>query len=268
MNKLFKLSSCLLITSLLFCIILKINVTNDFQNQSIFLSINFLFTIIWSILYNYIIYKNILLITLFYITSFIILLVTEYIDSVLKLNIIYGAFEHCQEIKNFGTIYGVPILVIIGDIPLHYLTLVITEYLLLDKKNVFKMCFLNSIIFSIFDVIIESVTVNSYLYEFKYKHNQIFNIPFHNIIGRIIVDMLIFIIYRYIEEKILIKENKYNYIKINTDIKIYTLLIFFMFNIWYMIQIKYILLKIIVLIYLLIILIYFIRVSFFKTNNL
>lgn len=264
MYKIFKISSSLLIISLLFCIILNVNITNDFQNQSIFLSLNFVFIIIWSVLYNYIINKNVLLIIIFYINSFIILIVTEYIDSVLKLNIIYGNFEHCQQIKNFGTIFEVPILVIIGDIPIHYLILTITEYIFFDRKKIFLMCFLNSIVFLFFDIIIESVTINSQLYEFQYKHNQIFNIPLHNIMGRFIVNILISIIYRYIENIIL--QKKRIYIKDKIDIKIYTLLIFFMFNIWYMIQIKYIILKIIALTYLLIISLCFARSSFFKNK--
>lgn len=254
MNKIFNTFSRLLIISLLFCIILKINITNNLENQSIFLSINFLCIILWSVSHNYLIYKNMTLITIFYIYSFIILFFTEYIDSVLKLNIVYGNFEHCQEIKKIGTIFGVPIIVIIGIIPLQYLSIITTDCLFSNKKNIFYKCLFNSILFSIFDIIIETVAINAKLYEFENGYNLFFNIPLHNIVGRFFIDTSIFIIYRIIENKISKKERDR---KDKEFIKIYTLLIFYMFNIWYINQIKYVSLKIVAIIYLLVILLIF-----------
>ena len=208
----------------------------------------------WTIIYDLIIENSILLIILFYVLSFIVIIFTEYVDSVLKLNIIYGNFEHCDEVKRLGTILGVPVFIVLAITPLLYISFIITEYIFYKynnhKINPIYICILNTIIFEILDLLIESIAINAQIYEFETKNPNIFDVPLQNIKGRFLVDMIIFTVYRYMNNK-LFKKN------INNKKKKYAikfiLTLFLMFNIWATSQTEYLILRYIIFIYMLII---------------
>lgn len=246
---LFELCSIILILSLLGCNIYSIKVSNDLQNQSIFLLINFIFMSLWPILHFYKTVGNINILFIIYLVDLSILTFTEYLDSVLKLGIIYGIYEHCHEIKSLGLIFGVPIIVLLGILPLHYIVYVLSNFLFI-KGNILYISLMNTLVFVIFDTIIESVAINAGLYQFDSKYKVLFNVPLKNIYGRFIVDMTIFILYRFILQLFKVESNIQH-----INIKIYTLSIFLIMNIWYLSQIKFRNLKIASFIYLILILI-------------
>jgi hypothetical protein len=208
---------------------------------------------LWPILHFYKAIGNINILFIIYFVDFSILTFTEYLDSVLKLGIIYGVYEHCNEIKSLGMIFGVPIVILLGIIPLHYIIFAFSNILFIEE-NILYMSLMNTMVFIIFDIIIESVAINTGLYKFDNIYKVLFNVPLKNIQGRFIVEMSIFTLYRYIL-KLFKLEYSIQHINDDFNIRICTLSIYVMMNIWYLSQVKFTSLKIVSFIYIILILI-------------